>query len=188
TLMEPIQTEADGTTPPGKVFFIDISGALELRLADLFDEPILEIRGKVSLEIGKNATTGDVRFALTASGTIKVIKLGNLASGAATFVLQTGDSLADTELWGVAAFSTNFDFLHTYGVDLQGHALLEINTTAHAKTEKLSLEGIPGGVITSFTSPAGALPTDRYNPVALDAGWNSPFSTDRATPTTVTIG
>ena len=169
SLVEPIQAQADGTTPPGKVFFIDISGGMELRLGDLFDEPILEIRGKVSLEIGKDATSGDLRFELTASGTIKVIKLGNLASGAATFVLQTGDSLADTELWGVAAFSTNFDFLHTYGIDLQGHALLEINTTSHDEDRDALARGHPGGVITSFTTPLGALPTDRYNPVALAA-------------------
>jgi len=141
----------------------------------------------VSLEIGKS-DTGGLRFALTASGTIKVIKLGNLASGAATFVLQTGDSLADTELWGVAAFSTNFDFLHTYGVDLQGHALLQINTTDHAKIERLSLEGIPGGVITSFAVAPGNLTTDRYNPVALTSGWNSLFSTGQVGGTTLTIG
>src|SRR3712207_9009415 len=35
----------------------------------------------------------------------KVIALGNLASGAAKFVLEKGDSLADVEFWGVASFA-----------------------------------------------------------------------------------
>src|SRR5204863_9576641 len=94
--------KAGGSDPQNRVFFIDISGGLELNLADLTkDEPVLEIRGKVSLEIGSK--DGHPRFTLTASGTIKVIKIGNIASGAASFVLETGDSLGDTKFWGVAA-------------------------------------------------------------------------------------
>ena len=87
---------------------------MELRLADVFDEPIIEIRGKVSIEIGnRTLADGSTRFRLSinASGTIKVIKLGNLASGAAKFVLEKGDALEDLEFWGVAAFQTNFAFL-----------------------------------------------------------------------------
>ena len=42
----------DPADPP-RVFFIDISGGMELRLAGAFDnQPIIEIRGKVTLEIG----------------------------------------------------------------------------------------------------------------------------------------
>ena len=132
------------------MFFIDISGGMELRLADLFDEPVLEIRGKVSLEFG-NRTLRDgstkFRMKLEASGTIKVIKLGNLASGAASFVLETGDGLEDLEFWGVASFATNFSFLEQYGVFMQGSALLQINTTSREQKETISLEGIPGGTI-----------------------------------------
>ena len=82
---------ADGAI--GQVFFIDISGSIELRLADLFDgEPIIEIRGKASFEAGKRLVGGveKTRLSFTASGTIKVIKLGNIASGAASFVLEFG--------------------------------------------------------------------------------------------------
>ena len=107
---------------PTQVFFIDISGGLNLRLADLFEENILEIRGKVSLEIGDVTVDGQrvFRFKLDASGTIKVIKLGNIASGAATFVLQTAGGLEDLEFWGVATFATNLSFLEQYGIFLQG--------------------------------------------------------------------
>ena len=40
-----------------------------------------------------------------------MIKIGNIASGAADFVLQTGSSLSDIQFYGVAAIQTNFDFL-----------------------------------------------------------------------------
>ena len=91
---------------------------MELRLADLTPEPLFEIRGKVSLEIGRNSATNKTRFLLAASGTIKVFKLGNLASAAAKFVLEVGDDFADIEFWGVAAFQTNFEFLEQYGIYL----------------------------------------------------------------------
>jgi hypothetical protein len=89
--------EPDPESTSYRVFFIELSGGMELRFADLFDEPILEIRGKVALEFG-NRPIGDgqtkARIALFASGTIKVIKLGNLASGAATFVSRWGTASA----------------------------------------------------------------------------------------------
>src|SRR5207253_7321116 len=128
---EQVQAAPDPTTgaTPNKVFFIDLSGGIQLWFVPLFpDQPVLEIRGKATLEIGKrtlpNGSTR-TRFALNASGTIDVVDpIGNIASGAAAFVLETGNSLADTEFWGVAAFETNFDFLKDYGINLQGRALL----------------------------------------------------------------
>ncbi len=47
-----IERSSRQPTRSTSVFFIDIRGGMELRLADLFDEPIIEIRGKVALEIG----------------------------------------------------------------------------------------------------------------------------------------
>ena len=172
--------EASDAPVPEKIFFIDISGGLELRLADVFDENILEIRGKVSLEIGNVTIDGRkvFRFKLDASGTIKVIKLGNIASGAATFVLQSSGGLADLEFWGVATFATNLSFLEQYGIFLQGSVLLQVNTTGTTKTETLSLEGIPGG--TAFLLPvAGAppLPSGTFSPAPLDAAWIAKLKT-----------
>ena len=201
-LIETVKQAAAGQAPD-KVFFIDISGKMTLQLADLFDEPLLEIRGKVSLEIGDRKVkdnnncyvypTGTVtqlvagcnvplvgdttepikrfRFALRASGTIKVIKLGNIASGAASFVLETGDEI---QFWGVAAFQTNFEFLEQYGIYLKGSALLQFNATDSLQRETISLEGIPGGIV--FALPTGSnstalssLPTDTFSPIALPA-------------------
>ena len=210
TLIEEVE-QAEPDEPVDRVFFIDISGGMELRLADLFDEPILEIRGKVSLEIG-NRTMRDsnnclvypdgtatnlvdgcqipvvvgtdplkrFRFGLTASGTIKVIKLGNIASGAASFVLEKGDSLADIEFWGVVAFQTNLQFLEQYGIYAQGSALLTVNATDRLQREMISLEGIPGGVVfvlptDTYASTLASLPTDTFNPVDLPAAWAAVF-------------
>src|SRR5690606_1380938 len=122
------------------------------------------------------------RFTLDASGTIDVYKIGNIASAAATFVLETGDTLSDTSLCGVAAFQTNFDFLLAYGIDLRGSALLQITTSSRTQTEPLTLEGIPGGVASAAPAavrPAllASLPTDTSTPVAPSGGWGSPFGT-----------
>ncbi|MBN1192791.1 MAG: hypothetical protein JXA36_03745, partial [Coriobacteriia bacterium] len=184
----PAGASADPMAPPVpgdlsyKVFFIELSGGMELRFADLFDEPILEIRGKVALEIGNRPLPEGgtkARIALYASGTIKVIKLGNLASGAAAFILEMGSGLSDIEFWGVAAFATNFEFLEPYGIYLSGSALLQINASEHTKTETLSLEGIPGGVvlaIDALSAPAG-LPTGSFTKVALPDAWKTLLKT-----------
>src|SRR6185312_6246592 len=118
-----VATESNPT--PNRVFFIDISGRMLLQAFGFTDEPILEIRGKVTLEIGQvHVVDHDVaRFTLDASGTIKVIKLGNIASGAAHFVLEIG-GLGDIQFWVVAAFATNLDFLQNWGITLSGTATL----------------------------------------------------------------
>src|SRR4029079_8702509 len=87
------------------------------------------------------------RLALRADGTVTVIKIGNLASAAASFVLEKGEGPADIQFWGVAAFRTNFDFLEQYGITLTGSAVLQINATNSPHSETISLEGIPGGVM-----------------------------------------
>ncbi|HET6548786.1 MAG TPA: calcium-binding protein, partial [Solirubrobacter sp.] len=168
-VIERLQDES-GVATPQKVFFIDLSGGLELRLADLTPDPLFEIRGKVTLEIGKDA--GRTRFLLEASGTIKVYKLGNLASAAAKFVLEVGDDFSDVEFWGVAAFSANFEFLEQYGIYLSGSVLLQVNTTERTITETLALEGIPGGRLFAV-SAAGAppLPSGTFAKTPLDAAW-----------------
>ena len=60
---------------------------------------------------------------------MNVIEIGNIASGAADFILETNSSLSSIQFYGVAAIATNFDFLQPYGIYLSGSALLEINTT-----------------------------------------------------------
>ena len=183
-LVQPLPAPTAGQTPD-KVFFIDISGGMQLWFVPLVsDQPVLEIRGKVTLEFG-NRTLPDgstkFRFTIDASGTIDVYKIGNIASGAAAFVLEVGDSFSDSSFWGVAAFATNFDFLQPYGIDLRGSAMLQINTSNRVQTETISLEGIPGGVIFALPVAANAgllaaLPTDTFNPIALPSGWTTAFS------------
>ncbi|MDX6411752.1 MAG: large repetitive protein, partial [Gaiellaceae bacterium] len=183
-IVEPLQNPEPGTTP-SKVFFIEISGGVQLWLVPITStEPVLEIRGKVTLEFGSKLQPDGSRrsrFTLNASGTVDVYKIGNIASGAASFVLETGDGLSSVQFWGVAAFDTNFDFLHQYGIDLKGSVLLAVNTTDRIQTETLTLEGIPGGVdFVLPTSTSGALiaslPTDTFNPVAINSAWVNAFA------------
>ena len=183
-------TTADTATPgnpsPSRVFFIEISGKMLLQAFGFTDEPILEIRGKVVLEIGTvHVVDHDVtRFTLDASGTVKVIKLGNIASGAAHFVLEIGGGLGDTKLYGVAAFETNLAFLHPYA-DLTGRVVLLINTDSIVHNETISLEGVPGDAIfaldptasatqiSALNSAAGSL----YSKVDLPTAWQTLFET-----------
>ena len=160
-------------------------------------KPLLSIRGGVSLEVGNRTLTdasgnvvtdanGDpvtrLRFRIAANGTVEVAKIGNIASGAAVFVLEKGNALSDIEFWGVAAFQVNLDFLRAYGIDASGSAVLQINTTDVTHFEQISLEGIPGGVLFSIptastSSVQASLPTDTYNPVAAPVALVNFFKT-----------
>ena len=159
---EALTSPTTSAPSPSKVFFIEISGGLRLDgLGFTGDEPIFEIRGKVVLEVGNRPIPGGgtkLRFDLEASGTITVIKLGNIASGAAHFVLETG-GLNDIQFWGVAAFATNFDFLRNWNITLSGEATLQINMTDDAHTETISLEGIPGDELFNTAYSTAGLPT-----------------------------
>jgi hypothetical protein len=160
TVKQPVGETATAT---GQVFYIEISGGIALQGLGFTDEPIIEIRGKVVLEFGDYEVTVDqnnngtieesetfmvTRFSLDASGTIKIIKLGNIGSVAARFILQTGDTVSgNPEFWGVAKIQANLDFLKNYGIFAEGSAQLQINTTPTVKTESIVLEGIPGDLI-----------------------------------------
>ena len=183
---------------PSRVFFIEISGKMSLQAFGFTAEPILEIRGRVVMEIGTVTLSPGhtvTRFTLDASGTVTVIKLGNIASGAAHFVLEIGGGLGDTKLYGVAAFETNLSFLHPYA-DLTGRIVLMINTTPIDRSETISLEGIPGNAIfmldhastltaiTALNSVAGSL----YSPVDLPANWVTLFTSPHTQPAINLLG
>src|SRR5262249_7296945 len=167
-LVSQLQAPGSGSSD-NRVFFISLSGGVQLQAGGLFgdtpDQPLLAIRGQAELTIGtKTLADGSTqtRFQLTASGTVGLIKIGNSASGAPVFVLQTASSLSSVQFYGVAAIQTNLDFLQQYGLFITGSALLEINTTSTTQTETLSLEGIPGG-------PIFVVPTANYTSMAPPA-------------------
>ena len=145
----PASAASSSSSTDGRVFFIAISGGVDLNAAGLFDtggKPLLSIHGGIELDIGSKTLpdgSTQARFLLTANGTVYVYKIGNIASGAATFVLQVGGSTG-IQFWGVAAIQTNFDFLQQYGIYLSGTALLQINMTGSDHTETLTLAGHPG--------------------------------------------
>ena len=70
TLKDPSQ----GGQSVGRVFFIEISGGVKLQGLGFTDEPIIDIRGGVTLEVGDfQLADGKIvkRFTLDANGTIK---------------------------------------------------------------------------------------------------------------------
>ena len=117
------------------------------------------------------------RFTLRASGTIKVIKLGNIASGAASFVLEKGDSLADLEFWGVAAFQTNFEFLEQYGIYAQRQRAAARSTRPTTRSARRSRSRASRAASSSrcrpraYAAALASLPTDTFNPIAAAGGW-----------------
>ena len=194
-LIDQLQAPGDAGSSSNRVFFISLSGGVNLQAGGLFgdtpDEPLLAIRGAVELDIG-TVTQPDgstlVRFELTASGTVSVIKLGNIASGAATFILQTTTDLSSVEFWGVAAVQTNFDFLQQYGIFLSGSALIEINTTdarrrPRRSRSRASRAGRSSPISNAnYAADVAALPSDTFNKVALSSVWTNLFAnpgTDR---------
>src|SRR5581483_11055138 len=163
-------------------FFIELSGGMALNSGGLFgdtiQDPLLGITGDVKLTIN---TTDGLHLELKANGTMTIYKIGNIASGAADFVLDVGAGLSNVTFYGVAAFATNFDFLQQYGIYLQGSALLEVNLTTQTQTPSISLAGIPGDAIfTIDSSLIGQLPTDTFDPVALSSGLISALETGSA--------
>ena len=160
----------------GKVFYIEISGGIKLQGLGFTDEPIIDIRGGVTLEISKVLQNGNLidRFSIDANGTIKIIKLGNIGSAGARFVLQTGATVSGSpEFWGVVKIQANLDFLKNYGIYVEGSALLQINTTATAKTEKIALEGIVGDVLqANLAISTATLSSAVLGETALPTSWN----------------
>jgi len=131
-------------------FFIDISGGLILQ-APLVDEPLLELKASVTLEIDAARSV----FTLTFSGQLKIIKLGTVGATAGRFVLDTGNLLGTgPQLWGVATLETNFSTLEPFGIFLFGKGTLQINTTEQTHVETLTLKGLGNGgtdLVRTFT-------------------------------------
>ncbi|MHC4396737.1 MAG: hypothetical protein ACYS1A_13895 [Planctomycetota bacterium] len=167
------------TTETTRVFFIELSGGLQLRDPLGFaSDPLLHIRGKVVLEIDYQRAI----FTLDLSGTVEIYKIGNVASGAGRFVLDGSQGLSRVpQFWGVLKFQTNFDFLTPYGIYLYGTAMLQINATEYTKIETLTLQGVPGDIIFGITNPGlvltlqGELPDGMFQDNPLSANWITEF-------------
>ena len=183
---------------PNRVFFIDISGEIKLQAFGFTDpnDPIIDIRGKVTLEFGQVVVSGVnvTQITFDASGTVKIIKIGNIASGAAHFVFQSDGSISNTKLYGVAAFETNLDFLHPYA-DITGRVVLQLNTDAEEHDVTISLEGIPGDAIFSLDTSTSATQIADLNSVAgtmyhtvdLPDAWKTLFETDSLSTTSIAL-
>ncbi|HXG48652.1 MAG TPA: calcium-binding protein, partial [Methylomirabilota bacterium] len=115
------------------------SGGVELRLADLLDEPLMKATARVTLEMDFERRV----FELTFSGQLSIYKLGAVGATAGRFVLDLSYTLSDSpQFWGVATLQTNFEELEQYGLFILGNGTLQINTTDFVRTETLTLPGI----------------------------------------------
>jgi len=177
------------TTDTHKVFFINLSGGMQLNGLGFTSEPILEVRGVVDLEIDAVRNV----FKLEMSGTIKIIKIGNIASAAGRFILDNSHTTSnDPQFWGVLKFQVNLAILENYGVFLGGEATLQINVSNQDRVETLFLEGVPGDVMFTLTDTTltANLPTGVLSSRPLPADWVTRFSDNGITldnPTVTTI-
>ncbi|HSF98182.1 MAG TPA: hypothetical protein VLA55_05785, partial [Ornithinibacter sp.] len=135
----------------GTSFFIEISGGILLEAAGLTDEPLLDLKAEVVLEID----TARSLFKLTFVGQLSIIKLGTVGATAGVFVLDMGDGIDEVpQFWGVATLETNFSALQPYGLDMFAKGTLQINLTGSTKVETLTLPGLGEGgtdLVRTFT-------------------------------------
>ena len=120
-------------------FFIELSGGIELRAADFFDEPLFSVTAETTLEIDSARKVIELSF----SGQLTLIQLGTVGATAGRFVLDlSGELSVLPQFWGVMRLETNFSELEQIGVFISGEGTLMVNTTAYEKTETLTLPGI----------------------------------------------
>ncbi|MEW6157129.1 MAG: calcium-binding protein, partial [Verrucomicrobiota bacterium] len=151
-------------------FELSLSGGLELNAAGLTSEPLIDIRGQVTLNIQQSvdAATGAIgaRFTVDLSGTIKLIYLGNIGSAAGRFVFDTGGLFMpngdinpnfNPKLWGVLKLQANLAKLEDFGIHFDADLLLTLNTTTEDRTETISLEGIKGDLLFSISNASSII-------------------------------
>src|SRR5262249_52243647 len=103
-------------------FFIELSGGVELRLADLLDQPLMKADAKVTLEIDSARHVITLSF----SGQLSIYKLGTVGATAGRFILDLSYTLSDSpQFWGVATLQTNFKALEPYGLFILGSGTLQ---------------------------------------------------------------
>ena len=119
-------------------FFIELSGGILLQSAGIFDEPLLEAKATVILEIDAARRV----FTLSFTGELKIIKLGTVGATAGRFVLDmSGTASTSPQFWGVATIDTNFQALEQYGLFLLANGTLQVNLTGTQKIETIELPG-----------------------------------------------
>ncbi|MEN0071029.1 MAG: hypothetical protein AAGC63_08475, partial [Propionicimonas sp.] len=126
----------------GTSFYIELLGGIILATAGLTDEPLLDLRARVVLEIDPARKL----FALSFDGQLSIIYLGTVGSTSGKFVLDLGDeSTSVPQFWGVATLETNFSALEPYGIKMFAKGTLQINLTGEEKVETITLLGIGDG-------------------------------------------
>ena len=78
-----------------------------------------------------------------------VYLLGTVGAAAGRLVVQAGSDIG-LDIWGAMELQAKLDCLNTVGIDLQGFANLQFNTSEQDRTESLTLRGFgeDGGDLT----------------------------------------
>ena len=111
-------------------------------------EPLMTLRGYVRLG-SELLTDGDgkitgARTTFDASGGVSVFVAGPVGAAAGRVVIEAGTNVG-FGVWGVMELQAKLDFLQDVGIDLQGFASLQFNTTSAQQVESLSLVGFGEG-------------------------------------------
>ena len=167
-------------------FFISILGDVRLDDPTGFisgTNPLVDITGTAMITF--SAQNNSPVFTLDASGTMSIYRIGNIASGAAHFVVNMAP-LADNPpqpplIYGAIAIDTNLGFLKSLDITANVQALLELNLTASIQTVKLTLAGIPGDTIfdsysSTLMSNLSSLGTSIFGSTPLPQAWISAFT------------
>ena len=127
-----------GGSAPSKVFFIEISGGMQLCAGGLFgdtpDKPLLAIRGEVDAGDRHEAlaATARTQHALHADRVRHDRRQQDRQHRLRRGGVRARDRRAasrTSQFWGVAAFQTNFDFLQPTGSTCPAARCSQINTT-----------------------------------------------------------
>ncbi|MCY2990036.1 MAG: hypothetical protein NTY19_19505, partial [Planctomycetota bacterium] len=109
----------------------------------LITSPIYTLDGFVRL--GSELLTDDLgeivgaRTTLDASGTVGLYLVGNVGAAAGRIVIQADQS--GLNIWSVMELQAKLDFLNYAGIDLDGFAHMQFNTSTETQTEALTLRG-----------------------------------------------
>ncbi len=112
-------------------------------LQPFITEPMLTVTGFLRMGselLMDGSEIVGARTTLDAAGGISVFLLGPVGAAAGRVVLQA-DNEHGLSAWGVMELQAKLDFLNKVGIDLQGFASFQFNTTDKQQIESLTLPG-----------------------------------------------
>ena len=111
-------------------------------------EPMMTVNGYVRLGAELLTDNGGkitgARTTFDASGSVSVFQVGPVGAAAGRVVIEAGAEVG-FGVWGVMELKAELAFLEDVGIDLEGFASLQFNTTTDEQVESLTLMGFGDG-------------------------------------------